>query len=145
MRHDAGEPNFRGEVFMKSILKGVHVNLGPRLKEHVETHLVQQIASFYNDEAAEIEIHLRDNNGPKRGNDRECSVTFRMPGSSSIHVTEISDDMYKSIDLARDRLERLIKRELQKKREPTGHPISNPASRPVSAAYEGTDVEDIGR
>jgi putative sigma-54 modulation protein len=128
---------------MKEIVKGVHVDLTRGLKEHIQAHLVQQIATFYDDEAAEIEVHLRDSNGPKGGEDQECSVTFRIPGSAAIHVQEATDDMYKSIDLARDRLERLIKREIQKKREPTGHPFSNPASRPVSAAYGGTSREDI--
>jgi len=127
---------------MKEIVKGVHVDLSRGLKEHIQAHLIAQIATFYDDEAAEIEIHLRDSNGPKGGEDQECSITFRMPGAASIHVEEATDDMYKSIDLARDRLERLIKRELQKRREVTNHPIPNPASRPVSAAYAGTTVED---
>jgi putative sigma-54 modulation protein len=128
---------------MKTILKGVHVELTRGLKEHVYGHLVEQISSFYDDEAAEMEVHLRDSNGPKGGEDQECNLTFRMPGGAGIHLSERTDNMYKSIAQARDRLERLVKRELEKRREPTGHPFSNPASRPASEAYEGATGEDI--
>ncbi|MGQ0506213.1 MAG: ribosome hibernation-promoting factor, HPF/YfiA family [Myxococcaceae bacterium] len=107
---------------MKVLVKGVHVKMSNGLKQYVQEHLVDPIEHFYQDEAAEIEIHLCDNNGPKGGEDRECRVTVRMPGSAAIHVNESSDSMHKSIDLVRDRLERLTKREIERKRRPVAHP-----------------------
>ena len=113
---------------MKVNLRGVHVHLGDRMKEHVQSHLIDPILAFYDDEAAEIEVHLRDASA-KGGVDKECKVTLHIPGSSAIHVEEVSDDFFKSIDLCRDRLENAVKRELEKRRKGSGHPTPHPASR----------------
>src|ERR687887_347769 len=96
---------------MKVNLRGVHLTLTEALKQHAHRHLVAPIQRVYDSEAAELDIHLRDANGPKRGRDKECSVTLRLPnGHHSIHVTEASEDIYKSIDLARDRVVNSAKR-----------------------------------
>lgn len=102
---------------MKVNLRGVHLELTEALKTHVQKHLVDPIAHFYDSEAAEIEIHLRDTNGPKGGQDMECAVTVRVPHAQSIHVTETSDDMYKSIDLCRDRVEKAAKRMIERSQD----------------------------
>src|SRR5918996_3534391 len=109
---------------MKVNLRGVHLTLTDAIKQHVQTHLVEHIKRFHDSEAAELEIHLRDTNGPKGGQDKECSVTVRFPhGGHPIHVTELSEDIYKSIDLARDRVEtsakRLLERSHDKRHEST--------------------------
>ncbi len=102
---------------MKVNVRGVHFTLTDAIKRHVAKHLVEPIEHFYDSEAAEIEIHLRDVNGPKGGNDMECSVTVRVPNGASIHVTEVSDDIYKSVDLARDRVERATKRLVERSQD----------------------------
>ncbi len=102
---------------MKVNVRGVHLELSDALKSHVQRHLVDPISRFYDDEAAELEIHLRDINGPKGGNDKECSVTFRIPRGQAMHVTEVSEDIYKSIDLARDRLEKSVRRQVEKNQD----------------------------
>jgi ribosomal subunit interface protein len=130
---------------MKVLLKGVHLQLTPALKGYVEEHLVERIENFYDDEAAELDVILADNNGPKGGEDKECRVTLFIPGSNPIHVTEASANMYESIDFARDRLEKALKRELEKKREVVGHPTHNPAGRlaPRAAFIEGETLPDV--
>lgn len=129
---------------MRIVLKGVHMQLTPGLKGYVEEHLVERIERFYDDEAATLEIMLADTNGPKGGEDKECRVTMYLPGSSAIHVTEASANIYESIDFARDRLEKAIKRELEKKRQVTGHPTSNPAGRlaPRASFVEGDTLPE---
>ena len=109
---------------MKVNLRGVHLTLTEALKQHVEAHLMAPLRRIYDSEAAELEIHLRDSNGPKGGRDKECSVTVRFPnGHHSIHVTEASEDIYKSIDLARDRVvnsaKRVVERSQDKRHEAT--------------------------
>ncbi len=101
---------------MKVIVRGVHLSLTDALKNHVEEHLVKPLTRFYENEAAELDIQLLDNNGPKGGLDKECRVTAHFPGLSTQHVSEATEDLYKSIDLVRDRLKRIIKRELEKQR-----------------------------
>ncbi|MBI3183368.1 MAG: HPF/RaiA family ribosome-associated protein [Myxococcales bacterium] len=103
---------------MTVLLKGVHVRMTDTLRAYVEKHLVRPLLHFYRDPAAELEIHLVDNNGPKGGLDKECRATVRMPGSRTIHVTEASDDLYQAVCFARDRLERLEKRAISRRREP---------------------------
>lgn len=102
---------------MKVNLRGVHIELTDAIKAHVQRHLIDPIETFFDSEAAEMEIHLRDNNGPKGGNDMECAVTVRIPRQQSIHVTETSDDLYKSIDLCRDRLETAVKRLIERSQD----------------------------
>lgn len=102
---------------MKVNVRGVHLALSDGLKQHVQKHLVEPIERFYDSEAAELEVHLRDTNGPKGGRDKECSVTVRVPHGASIHVTEVSDDLYKSIDLVRDRVEKSAKRLVERSQD----------------------------
>ncbi len=114
---------------MKVIVHGVHLTLNERMKDYVEKRLVRAMERFADDEAAELEVMLKDTNGPKKGKDMECSVTFRMPGSAGIHVAETTEDIFQSIDLCEDRLVKAAKREMDKKREISGHHVSKPAAR----------------
>ncbi|MCI0571617.1 MAG: HPF/RaiA family ribosome-associated protein [Myxococcaceae bacterium] len=102
---------------MKLLLRGVHLGLNDNLKDYVQSHMVDHIARFYDDTAAELEVSLADVNGPKGGKDKEARVTFRSPHLATIHVTELGVDIYACVDLARDRLERLVKRELSRLRD----------------------------
>src|SRR6185503_13593060 len=102
---------------MKVLLRGVHLSLSDGLKAYVQEHLVEPIERLYDDEAAEIDISLLDNNGPKGGVDKECRVTVRLPGLSAIHVTETAEALHQAVDLARDRLGNTVKRTLEKRRD----------------------------
>ncbi|NOJ97821.1 ribosome-associated translation inhibitor RaiA [Corallococcus sp. CA049B] len=106
---------------MKVQLRGVHLGLTDNLKQYVDTHLVAHIERFAEDEASEIEIALVDINGPKGGVDKECRVTVRMPGMESVHVTETSETLFQAIDATRDRLEKAIKRAVERRRQGTGN------------------------
>lgn len=102
---------------MKVLLRGVHLELSDSLKAYVDEHLVAHIEKLADDEAAEIDISLMDNNGPKGGIDKECRATVRLPGLSAIHVTETSETVHQAIDATRDRLEKAVKRTLERRRD----------------------------
>ncbi|QRK08126.1 ribosome-associated translation inhibitor RaiA [Archangium violaceum] len=102
---------------MKVLLRGVHLDLSDSLRDYATQHLVEPIARYIEDEASEIEIALVDINGTKGGVDQECRVTVRMPGFAGIHITETAETMFQAIDAMRDRLERTIKRTVEKRRE----------------------------
>lgn len=102
---------------MKVLLRGVHLALSDSLKAYVDEHLVAHIERFADDEAAEIDISLVDNNGPKGGVDKECRATVRLPGLSAIHVTEAAETVHQAIDATRDRLENAVKRTLERRRD----------------------------
>lgn len=107
---------------MRVTVKGIHLRVSRGMKAHVLEHLAQPLERICDGPATQLEVHLVDTNGPKGGLDKECRVTVRIPGSKALHVTEASEDIYKAIDFARDRVERLIKRELQKMRQTSAHP-----------------------
>ena len=107
---------------MRVVMKGVHLKLSDRLKDHVHETLVAPLTRFFDSEAAMLEIHFVDNNGPKGGLDKECRVTLHIPGARSIHVEEAAEDPYKAVDLVRDRLEKALKREVERMREPGRSP-----------------------
>ncbi|XXF80237.1 ribosome-associated translation inhibitor RaiA [Myxococcaceae bacterium GXIMD 01537] len=102
---------------MKVLLRGVHLSLSESLKAYVQEHLVRHIERLADDEAAEIDISLADNNGPKGGVDKECGVTVRLPGMASIHVTERAETVHQAIDAVRDRMEKTLKRHIEKRRD----------------------------
>ena len=107
---------------MRLILKGVHVDLSESLKGEVAAQLHAPLSLLQPSDAAQVEVHLVDNNGPKGGMDKECRVTVRMPRARAIHITEVSDNLYKSIRLCADRLDRVFKRELERQREDVAAP-----------------------
>jgi putative sigma-54 modulation protein len=102
---------------MKVLMRGVHLDLTESLRDYATRHLVEPIARYIEDEASEIEIALVDINGPKGGVDQECRVTVRMPGFAGMHITETAETMFQAIDATRDRLEKTIKRTVEKRRE----------------------------
>lgn len=114
---------------MQTIVKGVHLRVGKQLRSYVEEHLLKPLGVFYDDEAAVLEVRLVDTNGPKGGKDKECRITVRLPGVRTLQITEVAEDIYKAIAFARDRAERLAKREIGRQRQINAHRVSRPASR----------------
>jgi ribosome-associated translation inhibitor RaiA len=102
---------------MKLILRGVHYRAGARMQRFVETQLREPLELFLPEPAAELSVILRDKNGPKGGQDKECSVTVLIPGAPPLHLVELSDDMYKSVHLMRDRVERAVRKFLERRRD----------------------------
>jgi putative sigma-54 modulation protein len=102
---------------MKVLMRGVHLSLSDGLKAYVQEHLVSHIERLFDDEAAEIDISLVDINGPKGGVDKECRVTMRLPGLAALHITEASETLHQAVDASRDRLEKTLKRTLEKRRD----------------------------
>lgn len=102
---------------MKVLLRGVHLTLTGPMREYLQEHLVRHIERYADDEAAEVDIALVDINGPKGGVDKECRVTVRMPNFAPVHVTETAETLFHAIDAARDRMERSLRRAVEKRRD----------------------------
>jgi ribosome-associated translation inhibitor RaiA len=105
---------------MKVQIQGKQMRLSRALKSYAYDRLIEPLTHFYDRPAAELRIELGDNNGPKGGNDRECHLTLRMPGRSTLQVEVSTPDSYSSIDAASERLIRACKRELTRMRQPKG-------------------------
>lgn len=116
---------------MKVILQGKQLQLTAGLKRYAEEHLVRQLARFVDDPAAELRVELGRVNASKGSAQKECHLTLRMPGSRALQVEETTPDAYASLDLAADRLVRVAKEELARKRRPSGHHEEHPLAKAV--------------
>jgi putative sigma-54 modulation protein len=120
---------------MKLLIHGVHLSLTAELKEAVREQILEPLQRLIDDEAAEVEVYLRDNNGPKGGLDQECSITLHLPGLSAVHVSELTEDVHKSIQLAHDRIVRVAKRVLDRRRDGTRRDPAPPVE--IAPATDG--------
>jgi len=100
---------------MQVIVKGRHIDLSPAIKGHAEDKLGKAIMRVFDRPAAKVEIELSDLGNMRDGLNKECRVTVFMPKGKTINISEVSDDMYKAIDLAHDRLLHQVKRARTKK------------------------------
>jgi ribosomal subunit interface protein len=105
---------------MKLVLRGVHYRVGDRIRQLVEEQLLQPLDRLLPGPSSELDVMLRDVNGAKGGVDMECAATVHIPSAASVHVAEVSEDMFKSVHLVADRLERAVSRQLEKMREHAG-------------------------
>jgi ribosomal subunit interface protein len=101
---------------MKMIVKARHMTLTPAIKEHAEEKLGDAIKRIFDRPATTLEVELSELGRTEDGLDKQCRVTAFMPKGKTITISEVSDDLYKSIDLARDRLVEHVKRQRAKRR-----------------------------
>ena len=63
-----------------------------------------------------VSITLADINGPKKGVDRQCQIIIKPRGLRVVVVTELSDDLYHSIDRGLARASQSLKRKLKRRK-----------------------------
>jgi ribosome-associated translation inhibitor RaiA len=91
-------------------IKGLGLELTDDLYRLCERRIVAPLRRIYDREGPYLEIELSDLYGPKGGKDKRCRITYTMPATRTLTVVEVTDDIYKSIDYAALRFERLVKR-----------------------------------
>ena len=90
--------------------------LTPELESYAREKFAR-LAKFLPDPTT-VEVVLSDERGPKGGNDKVTKVTIIRPREKNpIHLEEVSSDFRSSIDLARDRAERTVRKIRDKKRD----------------------------
>lgn len=104
-------------------LKGLGIELTENLSRFCNRQIVEPLLRIYDRQGPRLEIELSDDNGPKGGLDKRCRISFEMPHSRTINIIQMSDDIYRSIDLAARRFLRLVNRRktqtLRRPRYPT--------------------------
>ena len=84
--------------------------LTAKVNEEVHTALKRVESSI-----TRVEAHLHDDNAHKSGsNDMRCVLEARIAGMKPLTVEESSDDLYKSIHLAAQKLGRAVTHTLEK-------------------------------
>jgi putative sigma-54 modulation protein len=86
------------------------------LREHA-VHRAHAHLSRFGPELGKVIVRLDDVNGPRGGFDKRCRVTVQGPRLGSATLDELSDNVHAALDLALDRMARVIGRSLAKTRE----------------------------
>lgn len=89
------------------------------------------------DQVESLIVRLKDINGPKGGDDKECCVEVKLANSAPIIVSKRSSDAYTSIRKALSRASRTTLRKLGKRRASKTH------SRSLSAFTRDVHVEPL--
>jgi putative sigma-54 modulation protein len=128
---------------MKLIVQGKQMRISQGLRRFAEQHVVRPLKRFYDNEAAELRIEVGRDNG-NRGESNECHLTFRMPGLRTIQIEESTPDVYACLELAADRLVRVAKKEVGKRRVSKGRHKQHPLATLVAeGGIPGGLVEDL--
>ena len=72
----------------------------------------RQLSRFVDDPAAELRVELGRVNASKGGAETKCHLTLRLSGSRVLQVEETTADADASLDLAAERLVRVVKEEV---------------------------------
>jgi putative sigma-54 modulation protein len=73
-----------------------------------------------------IVMRLADENGPRGGLDKRCTIRASLPGAPPVIIEQQEADLYVAIDRAADRAGRAVSRQLEKASR--GRPDATPAA-----------------
>jgi ribosome-associated translation inhibitor RaiA len=96
----------------------VQINFGdvpgsPALTDAVHKALDHTLRLFA-DRLTRVEVHLRDDNGPKSGVDKRCLIEARLAGLEPLAVESRAADLYQAIHDACGKLERAIRNRIER-------------------------------
>lgn len=114
---------------MRLIIHAHHLAIPPDLPAFLERHVSRPLARLFDAPSAELAVHLTDQRRRRGGVDQECRLSFRMPGTRTLHVESVEDDLHKALLDGAERLKRLVRRELTKMRTPSRKPMHRPLGR----------------
>lgn len=90
----------------------IQINPGDvKLSEAIEQRVNDALAHLlkrFESRITRIEVHLHDENGPKHGPDKRCTMEARLAGKQPIAVHEDAVSLYDAIDGAAGKLERAV-------------------------------------
>lgn len=100
---------------MKVHLKAMGFRAGEAIQEHVLRRISAALAHWA-DQVHRVVVRLSDNNGPRGGVDKSCSIQLEGPMGIPVVVTAVSPDFYTSVDLAARRAGRAAQRVFDRQR-----------------------------
>lgn len=114
---------------MKLVIHSHHLTLPPDLPAFLQKHVTRPLARVFDDPSAELALHLSDTRPRRGGVDQTCRLSFRMPGTRTLHVESVQEDLHKAVLDASERLKRLVRRQLDKMRSPSRKAMHRPLGR----------------
>jgi ribosomal subunit interface protein len=95
-------------------------DLTPALRQYATEHVVAKLAK-HGERIQAVVIRLDDANGTKGGEDMVCRVEVIVPGEPPLVVEEVRSDMRAAMDLASDRMEKVLSRKLERRSDKPRH------------------------
>ena len=97
-------------------VRSLAFNLTPALRSYVAEHLAAKLDKHAGHIQAVV-VRFDDANGARRGVVKVCRVEVVLPGEPPLIVEEVEQDLHAAIDLAADRMEHLVVREIGRRRD----------------------------
>lgn len=88
----------------------------PAMTEYVRTKLSAALDRFAG-RIGEVEVHLKDENGPRGGSDKRCRIVAHVNGAGVLHVEDLEAEYYPAIDRAAAKLKRAASRFFERRRD----------------------------
>lgn len=101
---------------MNSIIKGHNMELTPAIREYAEQKLGGIISRLDKDKSSTLEIELGITTKHHKHGDMYKAKALVVMGSRRVHVESVTDEMYKSIDELKDKLDDELAHSGDKKR-----------------------------
>jgi ribosomal subunit interface protein len=92
------------------------LDLSQALKDHTQRHLGMKLGKFAS-EIERITVRLTNVNGTKGGVDKVCKVKVVLVGLPSVIVEQRDADAYAAVDAALDRIERAVRKSLERRQQ----------------------------
>ena len=92
------------------------MDLSPALRDHTQMHLGMKLAKFARD-IERVTVRVEDVNGPKGGVDKVCKVKAVLNSLPTVIVEQRDPDVYAAVDGALDRLERAVRKALERRKQ----------------------------
>ena len=89
--------------------------LTPALRQHCERRLRFALGTGAS-RLSSISVRLSDENGPKGGVDKRCTIRAPLPGAAPVFIAQDETDVYTAIDRAADRAARTLSRQFKRSR-----------------------------
>ncbi len=105
----------------------IHINTGHKIQGNQAliskfSNIIESSLSRVSDHITKVEVHLKDEDGYKKGNnDKRCMIEVRLEGRQPIVVTDHADNLNQALDGALDKLINMIKSILGRQHDQRSH------------------------
>ncbi len=100
---------------MQLQLYSLNVSTSPALHAHAERRFHTSMARILQ-RIGHVVIRVADLNGPRGGSDMQCNVRVQVLGGDTIAIREADQCLYRAIDRAASKADRLVKEKLKQRR-----------------------------
>ena len=114
---------------MKLLIRAHQISAPRDVASFLEKHVLRQLQRLYDSPAAQLTVSVEDAKPGKGGVDQLCKLTYRMPGSGTLRVESVKEDVHAALLECTQRLRRLVQRELEKARSPSRNRQHKPLGR----------------